>query len=172
MYKLIRFSRAVSVLCIHVAVLTLVLPGAALAKDPKPLGWENVLKLRSGDRITVTLMSKQVQTGKVSRVEPTSIAMTTKEGELLIPREDIRAVGYMGKPKIATPGAWLMIGGAGLAGAALLGGTLKDTNDLSSGKMSSGSTGTGLAIAGVTVAAAGAAIMILGGKPKLIYEHK
>jgi hypothetical protein len=174
MNRLSRFNHIVAMVCIYAIVFTLAAPGTALAKGPKPLGWDNVLTLRKGDTIHVTLFSKQVQTGKVDRVEPTGIALTTKEGSLLIPRENIKSVAYVGKPKVANPGLWMAAGGVALTGAAMLGGTAKDISDINSGKLSgsTGNHGNGLAIAGLGIAAGGIAVFFIGGKPKLIYEAR
>jgi hypothetical protein len=164
-----RIRSAVSAICIALLLFALFPP-----KEKKILNWDNVLKLREGDLITVVLFSKVKYSGKVERVEPNSLALTAQEGPLLIPRERIKKIHYTRRPKAAMGGAGMMLGGIGVMVGGMVVGTAKDLSDVQSGNLS-GSTGkhgeTFMAL-GAIVAAVGAAILIIGGKPKIIYETK
>jgi len=170
MTSLLKFKCQIAIACVQALLFALAAPDMALAQDKKPLSWENVLKLRNGDAIWVQLLSNERHSGKVDRVEPTGIALTTKEGSFLIPKENIRRMGHVGRPKVMNPGAWLFIGGLGLTVAAMVGGTLKDVSDVNQGKLdsSTGTHGIGLMVAGLGVAAGGVAVMVAS-KPRTIY---
>lgn len=174
MHKLFKFKPCVAIMCVQALLFTLIAANLAMAKDKKPLAWENVLRLSKGDSIFVQLFSKQLHHGKVDKVEPLSISLTTKEGSLLILKENIKSVGYVGRPRVASPGTWMILGGIALTVAGALGGSVKDIGDLKSGKLSgsTGNHGNGLMIAGLAIAAAGAPVLFVGGKVKTIYEAK
>jgi hypothetical protein len=138
-------------------------------RGPKNLGWDNVLKVQKGTSVAVVLFSKQAHTGKVDRVEPTGIALTTKQGPLLIPAGDIESITTIAKPKMANPGMYMMFGGILLAATSQLVSSVKDVSTLSNGNLP-GKHSYALLIAGFAIAAGGVAILVLVGKPRLIYK--
>jgi hypothetical protein len=174
MHRLQRLRHLVAMASIYTLLFTFVTPNAALAKSPQPLSWDNVLKLRQGDKIRVGLFSKQVHNGKVDKVEPNGITLTAKEGSLLLPKNDIESVAHFDHPKANILGAAVAAGGLGLAVTAETVGTAQDLNQLSNGQLTSstGKHNIGLLVAGIVVAVGGIAIIVLGGRPRIIYEAK
>jgi len=169
-----RFNRIVATSCIYALVVTLATPNAALAKNPKPLGWDNVLRLRHGDTVIVKLFSNQVHRGKVDKVEPNGIYISSEEGPLVLLKADVSSVDFYDRKKAAIIGTALMAGGVGLALTAETIGTVQDVSQLNNGQLT-GSTGKhnlGLMIAGIGVAVGGLAVFAFGGRPKTIYKAK
>jgi hypothetical protein len=164
-----KFNHYIATLCAVTTFLAFVAPGSALAKAPKNLGWDNVLKVQSGTSVAVVLFNKQIHQGKIEKAEPTGITLTTKQGSLLLPAGDIESITTIAKPKLANPGAWIMVGGVALATASLFTGTVQDTVSVSNGKIP-GNRSYVLPIVGMCVAAGGLAILLLVGKPRLIYK--
>jgi hypothetical protein len=169
MHRLHRFNHLVAMACIYAMVFTLIAPSVALAKSPKPLVWDNVLKLRQGDIIRITLVSKQQHKGKVDKVEPNGITLTTKEGSLVIPKADIESVAHFAHPKATLVGSSVAVGGVVLAVTSETVGTAQDLNSLSNGQLPK-KHNLGLLVAGLVVVAGGVAIIAIGGRPTIIYE--
>jgi hypothetical protein len=133
-----------------------------------------VLRLRKGDTILVTLFSNDKFRGKVDEILPTGICLVTKQGSMVIPKENVRKVAHVGKPGVNALGGGLMVGGVLLAVTAETAGTVRDANQLSQGQIS-GSTGKhnlGLELAGILIATGGFAVLVFGGRPRTIYEAK
>jgi hypothetical protein len=175
MSRLPKIRNNIAIMCIMTLLIGLLPTSALLAKEKKSYNWDNVLRLRIGDLVLVRLFnSKETHVGKVDRVEPNSIALTTKEESLLIPRDKIKLISYTTRPKAAKAGAVVMVGGLGLIVGGLVGGTAKDLSDLNQGKLdsSSGKHGEAFYITGALALAGGLGMLILGGKPKVIYEAK
>jgi hypothetical protein len=174
MRRLPKIRSCITVICIMTLLSALFPSSMLLAKEKKTLNWDNVLKLRVGDLIAVKLFSKETYVGKVDRVEPNSIALTTQEDSLLIPRDKIKKIQYTKRPKAAGVGLIMMLGGAGLLAAGAVVGAAKDYSDVSSGNLSgsTGKHGESLYVAGAVLAVAGTTTLILGGKSRIIYEAK
>jgi small nuclear ribonucleoprotein (snRNP)-like protein len=166
-----KFNHIVTMVCLCTIVITLVAPRTAQAKGSKTLGWENVLRLRRGAKVAVVLFSKKTYWGKVDQVEPNNLVLATDAGSMMLPKEEINSVTTLAKPKLASPGAWMIVGGALLAGVGSLVNTTKDVVTLNNGKMPSKHSDA-VTIAGVVGMVGGVAIVIFGGKPRFIYEAK
>jgi hypothetical protein len=90
---------------------------------------------------------------------------------LNLPKDEIKNIIRTARPKLANPGLYLAFGGILLGSTGELVNSVKQISTLNSGKLP-GSDNETFLIAGVAVAAAGLAILIFGGKPKVIYEAK
>ncbi len=155
-------------------ILALLAPGAAFGKAKRPLDWENVMKLRDGSTITVTLFNNEKHFGTVEGlVKPDILPLKTKAGSLSIRRGNIKTIITI-KPKLANPGLYMMVGGVLLASAGGLAGTAKEISDLNNGSLngSAEKNGETLEVAGIAVAVGGLAVFFLAGKPRTIYEAK
>ncbi len=174
MRKRLRFHRHITLLCLPALLLNSLAPNVAFARDKQPLGWDNVLRLRTGATIAVVLFSKKAYRGKVDRVEPTNLVLTTAAGSQIIPREEIKSVTTVAKPKVANPGLWAIGGGALVVGVGGLVGAAKDIGDINRGSLSgsTGKHGEAIEVAGLLVVAGGLAAVVLVGKPRVIYEAK
>lgn len=164
-----KFNRHIAPICVLTTLIAFVGPATALARAPKNLGWDNVLKVQIGTSVAVVLFNKQIHQGKIDKAEPTGVTLTTKQGSLLLPAGDIASITTIAKPKLANPGAWIMVGGVALAAASLFTGTVQDTVTVTNGKIP-GNRSYVLPIVGMCVAAGGLAILLLVGKPRLIYK--
>ncbi|MGO9271178.1 MAG: hypothetical protein ACLQOO_13135 [Terriglobia bacterium] len=162
--------RHVALLCICALVFSLA-PGVAFAKDKTALDWGNVMRLRDGSTISVTLFNGQMYRGKVvGLVKADTLPLKTKAGSMAIPKGDIKTIMTY-RATFANPGLYMAVGGAVLGSTAGLTGTLQDVNSLNNGSLKSHQH-VGLEIAGIAVAAAGIGVFVLAGKPRTIYEGK
>jgi hypothetical protein len=159
----------ISMVCIYAILFTLAAPGIALAKGSSPLAWDNVLRLRKGAQVSVVLFSKKMYQGKVDEVQPTSLALTTAAGAMMIPKDDINSITTIAKPKAANPGLWAAAGGVLMMGIGGLVNSGKDISNLSNGQLPSNHSHA-VEITGAIVAAGGVAVLVLVGKPRLIYQ--
>jgi hypothetical protein len=192
MNRIQRFNSHVAMACILAFVFPMVAPSLALAGIPSPwkksvkttksLGWDNVLKLKKGDRVIVTLFSKKLYQGKIEKVEPDSIGLSLGKNQspLLIAKEQIQIVALDKKHSATKTGVILVAAGAALA----VGGAVKAnrdfTNCFNNAEMNLGSeppgtattctTKNALVIPGVAVAAVGAGFLIFGRAPRFLYQ--
>lgn len=169
--KFMRFNRFTAVICLYAMVLAITAPTPALARGKKLHDWDNVLRLRKGDSLIVLLFSKKQYSGRVDHVELGSLAITTRTESLVLPKEDIKSVTRIGKPKLANPGLWLALGGVTLASTGELIQTTQDVVTLNNGRLPANHS-YGILIAGLAVAAGGVAMLVFLGKPRQIYEAK
>lgn len=176
-----RLNPPVALACVVALVFTLVAPTPALAKSHKndmSLGWDNVLRLRHGETVTVLLFSKRIYSGKVESVEPNSIKISIekKQGSLLIPRDEIKFVNRVERAKAAYTGGIMIGGGILLASSSDLFGSIQQVGCLNGVSTTNGLEScskinhTGLEIAGYGVSGAGLVVAILIGKPRTIYQ--
>lgn len=180
MTTLQRLNPFVAMTCILALAVTLIAPSPASAKGPgraqgsAQYGWDNVLNLKHGDAIIVSLFSKKAYLGKVESVEPESIAISLgkKKESMLISKEDVQSVALYEKFKATVAGGSIMAGGALLASMSQLVSSTKSATCLtgSSPSLSCGNgTNMPMIYAGLGVIAGGVAVMVLAGKPKYIY---
>jgi hypothetical protein len=181
MDRIQRFNSLVAMASIFALVCPLVAPTPALAKTPKAvsLGWDNVLRMRHGEVVAVTLFSKKVYAGKVESVEPNaiSVSLQKKLGSVLIPREEIRSVVRDEHVKAIEIGSIAVGAGALLAASSNLVGTVQQGSCLNNNPTTitgldncSNINHTALEGAGFSLVGAGLVVAILIGKPKYIYQ--
>ena len=188
-----RFNPLVAMACSLALVFTLVAPTPAMAGFPAPwkksaksttksLGWDNVLKLKSGDRVIITLFSKKLYQGKVTKVEPDSIGVSLgkKQSPLLIPRDEIHIVALDKKHNAILTGTALIGGGVGILaiGAVTASNSFTNCFNNASSKLGSSAPGTSttcveknnLLIPGIAVASVGAGVLVFGRAPRFLYQ--
>jgi hypothetical protein len=165
-----NLRRHIALLCIYALLLSLA-PGVAFARDRAALDWDNVMRLRDGSTIIVTLFNGQMYRGKVvGLVKPDTLPLKTKAGSMAIPKGDIKTIMTY-RATFANPGLYMAVGGTLMGSVAGLTGTLQDINGLNNGSLKSHDH-VALEVAGIAVAAAGIGVYILAGKPRTIYEAK
>ena len=192
MNRIQRYNPHVAMACILAFVFPMVAPTPALAGIPTPwkksvkttksLGWDNVLKLKKGDRVIVTLFSKKLYQGKVEKVEPDSIGLSLgkKRSPLLLAKEQIQIVALDKKHSAIETGTIIIGAGAALAVGGAVKGNQDFTNCFNNAEMNLGSSAPGttttctnknaLTYVGVGVAAVGAAFLIFGRAPRFLYQ--
>jgi hypothetical protein len=184
MNRIQRFNPPVAMACFFALVFALVAPSPALArkKNDQSISWDNVLKLKTGDRVIVTTFSKKVYHGRVAKVEPGSIGISLEKHQspLLIPKEQVQIVALDRIRSAVLTGTILAAAG----GAIILGGNIKANNDFTNcfnnaeQKIQTSAPGTtytcssknNLLIPGIAVAGAGAAYFIFGHAPRFLYQ--
>jgi hypothetical protein len=173
MDKFVRFNRFTAAICLYAMVLGTIAPSPALARGrgKNHHDWDNVLRLGKGDKLYVLLFSKKTYSGSVDHVEPGSLAMNTAAGSLALPKEDIKSITRIGKPKLFNPGLWVALGGVTLASTSEFIQTTQDVVTLNGGRIPANHSYT-ILIAGLAAAAAGVVMLVFLGKPRQIYEAK
>jgi len=168
-----KCNRLVALACLCTSAFTMLAPVRAMAQSPDNPGWQKVLNLKPGDRVSVKLFGKRrARAGKVERVEAGGIALAKRGGSTLLRKEDIQKVGYFTNPKLDAVAGWMTVGGLALSTGAETAGTIQDLNQLSNNKLTTttGIHNVGLVVAGLGVAVTGLVIYFTGGRPHTIYQ--
>jgi hypothetical protein len=148
--------------CSLFLIIALPLPRA---KANESLDWRNVLLLRVGESISVTLDNAK-HTGTVEKVDAGGIFISTKHGaSIRIARSSVKAIRE--RRRLLKPGIALVAGGVLVAGGAELAGSVRDANAVSRGEFP-GKSSAAITIAGFAAAGVGAVLLLLGGG-KTIY---
>jgi hypothetical protein len=157
---------------VRLLIVALLMPSLALAQDAdpqgeEPLGWSNVMRLRVGDTIIVTLDDRRYG-GKVDEVGPDSLSITTTDyGPLVLPRTTVKEVRNTGR--LFKTGVALVVGGLLFVGATQLMNSGRDLNTLSNGRIP-GNHSIGWEVTGFAISGAGAWMLVTGGG-KTIYKR-
>jgi hypothetical protein len=180
------FNPIVAMACMLALIFTLVAPAPASAglfksksKAEKPtvsLGWDNVLKLKKGDRVIITLFSKKLYQGQVEKVDPEGIGISLqkKQGSLLIARDEIRIVELDKKHNAIVTGLALEVAGAGVTIGGELLGDSSYTNCFNNAEMNNQSavctSKSAVTYVGVGIVGAGSIVQIFGRAPRFLYQ--
>ncbi|HXW54574.1 MAG TPA: hypothetical protein VEJ67_02410 [Candidatus Cybelea sp.] len=144
-------------------ICVLGMPFASSAQS-QPGSWENLSRLQAGDRIQVVEMNSKKVSGIFSSASDTEISLQGKEGQEVIPRQDIRSVKLM---KNAHRFRNTLIGtavGAGV-GAGIAAGAWENRGFL-------GGKGVGAAMGAALGSLAGAVVGALAPSHDTIYRTK
>lgn len=162
------FRRLAAMTCGWVLLVGPATTTTARAQETEPLGWSNVLKLRTGEEIDVALDGAKYF-GQVTTVDPDSLQITTKkDGPLIFPRATVKTVRDHGR--LRKPGLMLMSLGILFVGSTQLVSALREANELSQGRLPRGDPGFKFEVVGLSVVGVGAWMMATGGG-KTIYRR-